>query len=307
MLAAPLPTVVSGPLHSELLKECYGGSSTAKDSNHVKILLMAALRPKGMLDARQREGKIVIVQHLLIFALSSAICISAQEASKGGNPEEEIRALETIRLKSPTKTDLWSGNVAKGALFHLGNGIVANKQDLLALMQHEGMDDSLDMSGTMFSQIGDVAIFSYVFRRTHHNDAGAASHQHIRRTLVYQRIQSSWQMIASAVAVIPFADLEARQVDPKVLDTYLGVWTATPASSTITLTLESGKLMAKGSDETEKDELLALSDSTFVIRGNSSLITFEKGPDGKVASMLFRDIGGSVDVFERSKSNNKYR
>ena len=59
-------------------------------------------------------------------------------------------------------------------------------------MQQQVMEDSLEMSDTMFSQIGDVAIFFYVFRRTHHNDAKAAIQEHIRRTLVYQRTVSGW-------------------------------------------------------------------------------------------------------------------
>ena len=169
------------------------------------------------------------------------------------------------------------------------------------------IEDSLEMSDTKFSQIGDAAIFSYVFRRTSHDDAGAVAHQHIRRTLVYQHTGSGWQMISSAVATIPFADLESRPVDPKILDTYLGVWTATPASSTITLTREGGKLIAQESNETEKTEFLALSDSTFVIRGDSALITFEKGSDGKVTRMLFRDIGGSVQVYDRSTTDGQHR
>jgi hypothetical protein len=158
----------------------------------------------------------------------------------------------------------------------------------------------------MFSQIGDVAIFSYVFRRTHHDDASAVIHQHIRRTLVYQRTGSGWQMIASAVATIPFGDLESKPVDPKVLGTYIGVWTAT-VPSTVTLTREGGKLMAQGSNETEKAELLAVSDSTFVIRGDSNLITFEKGTNGKVTRMLFHDVGGSVRAYDRSIIDRKYR
>jgi hypothetical protein len=114
-------------------------------------------------------------------------------------------------------------------------------------------------------------------------------------------------MIASAVAVIPFADFESRPVDPKVLGTYLGVWTSTPASPTVTLTREGGKLMAQESSETEKVEFLAESDSTFVIRGDSALVTFEKGPDGKVTRMLLRDIGGSVQVFGRSITDRNHR
>jgi hypothetical protein len=65
--------------------------------------------------------------------------------------------------------------------------------------------------------------------------------------------------------------------------------------------------MAQGSDESEKYEFLALSDSTFVIRGDSNLVTFEKGPDGKVTRMLFRDVGGSVQVYDRSLTGRKYR
>jgi Domain of unknown function (DUF3471)/Domain of unknown function (DUF4440) len=261
------------------------------------VTLVSAVVGTAAYDKERR--KIMSDQCLAVFALLTALCSSAQEAPKIANAEQEIRALETVRLKSPTKTEVWSGNVAEGALFQLGNGTVASKQDLLTHMQHQVMEDSLEMSDTMFSQIGDVAIFSYVFRRTHHDDASEVTHQHIRRTLVYQRTGPGWQMIASAVAIIPFADLEAKPVDPKILDTYLGIWTATPASSTITLTREGGKLMARESDETERAELLAVSDSTFVIRGDSNLITFEKGPDGKVTRMLFRDVGGSVQVYDK--------
>ena len=249
----------------------------------------------------------MIAQHLLVFAVFFALCGSAQEAPKDSNAEEEIRALETVRLKFPTKTEVWADNIAKDALFHLGNGTVATKQDLLPQMHKQVMEDSLEMSDTMFSQIGKVAIFSYVFKRTHHGDAGADIHQHIRRTLVYQRTESGWQMIASAVATIPFADLEPRPVDPKVLDTYLGVWTAMPTSSTVTLTREGGKFMAQGSNETEKTEFLAVSDNAFVIRGDSGLITFEKGPDRRVTRMLIRDISGSVQVLARSITDRKHR
>lgn len=246
----------------------------------------------------------VTVQCLLVFALISTIYSSAQEPPKS-NAEEEIRALETVRLKSPNKTEVWAGNVANEALFHLEDGTVARKQAVLEHMDHEVMDDSLEMSDTMFRQIGDVAIFSYVFRRTHPEDASAVIHQHIRRTLVYQRTGSGWQMIASAVTIIPFADLEPKPVDPKILDTYLGVWTATHATSTITLTREGSKIMAHESNDSEKSELLAVSDSTFVIRGDPDLITFEKDPNGNVSRMLIRDVGGSVQVYQRSIPNSE--
>jgi len=243
-----------------------------------------------------------LLAFLVIFTMGS----SAQEPPKT-NAEEEIRALEAVRLKSPNRTDAWADSVANEALFHLEEGTVANKKDVLAHFQHEVMDDSSEMSDTMFSQIGDVAIFSYVFRRTHHDDASAVIRQHIRRTLVYKRIGSGWQLIASAVTIIPFADLEPRPVDPKILDSYLGVWATTPAATTLTLTREDGKLIMQESNDTEKIELLAVSESTFVIRGDPDLITFEKDPNGNVIRMLFRDVGGSVRMYERSKPDRRQR
>lgn len=249
----------------------------------------------------------MMYQHLTALALISALCCCAQDTPKVANVEPEIRALETVRLKSPNRTDEWSGNVAKNALFHLGNGVVLNKQDLLAHMQHEVLEDSPEMLATKFSQIGDTAIFSYVFRRTRHDDANAFVRQHLRRTVVYQRTPSGWQMISSAISVIPYADLESKTVDPSVLDQYVGVWNDTSAPATITISREGGKLMVRGSNETEKTELLALSDNTFVVRGASVLITFEKGPDGNVTRILYRDIGGSVEVQNRSAIEKIHR
>ena len=196
----------------------------------------------------------MIVQRLLLLALFFAIGTSSQQPPKAADAEVEIRALGTIRLKSFSKTELWSGNVAKDALFHLGNGTVATKQDLHPHMQQLSVDDSLEMSDSMFRQFGDVAVFSYVFTRTDHDDTSAVRRQHIRRTLVYQRAQSGWQMIASAVAIIPFADLQAKPVDSKILDTYTGVWASTPAAQKVTLTQEGGKLLAQESNGNEKTE-----------------------------------------------------
>ena len=65
--------------------------------------------------------------------------------------------------------------------------------------------------------------------------------------------------------------------------------------------------MAQEPNDTEKAELLALSDSTFVMRGDSDLITFEKGPDGKVTRMLIHDGSGSVRVYDRSITDRKNR
>ena len=42
------------------------------------------------------------------------------------------------------------------------------------------------------------------------------------------------------------------------------------------------------------------------MRGDPSLITFEKGPDGKVTRTILHDLGGSVPVHERAMTDRKH-
>jgi Domain of unknown function (DUF3471) len=249
----------------------------------------------------------MIAKSLIVTVILGAGLFSADQPREATNAEQQIRALETIRLKFPNKTGEWSRHVAPDALFHQGSGIVVGADEFLQDLQKHSFEDSLEMLDTQFRQIGDAAIFSYVFKRVRHDDANAICHLHVRRTVVYLRIKSGWQMITSAVSVIPYADLESKPVDPKILDTYIGVWPDTPAPATVTLTRDGSKLMAQGSHEKVKTPLLALSDNTFVVRGEPAQITFEKGPDGQVTRVLQRDIGGSVEVQERARVADRQR
>jgi hypothetical protein len=105
-------------------------------------------------------------------------------------------------------------------------------------------------------------------------------------------------MISSAISVIPFTDLESKPVNPLILDTYTGIWNI-GSPLTLTLMRDGDKLMAQGSNEAGKSELMPLSDSTFVIPGIPAVITFDKESNGKINRMLWHDIGGSAHVFDR--------
>ena len=106
-------------------------------------------------------------------------------------------------------------------------------------------------------------------------------------------------MITSSAAVIPWADPESKEVDPRILDRYVGLWSDTPEPNTVTITRDGSRLMAQGSDEKEKTELLAVSDDTFVVRGEPALITFQRDPDGQIRVTTWRDIGGSLQIGRR--------
>src|SRR6202035_2771201 len=78
---------------------------------------------------------------------------------------QQIRTLEAIRLKSPNKTSAWSRHVTPEALFHQGSGVVVGADEFLQDLQKHSYEDSLEMLDTQFRQVGDAAIFSYVFKR----------------------------------------------------------------------------------------------------------------------------------------------
>jgi hypothetical protein len=241
----------------------------------------------------------MLVRSLSTIALLGTFLFSANEPNDKHGAEQEIRNLEMQRLRFPNQTSNWSANVAAGALFLQGNGTIVKREEFLTGTDEKVYNDSLEMADTQFSQMGDVAVFSYIFTRTRHDDATAIRHQHLRRTVVYQHTANGWQMITSAAAVVPYADLESKPVDPAILDSYVGIWPDTPAPTTVTLTRDGTKLMAQGSNEKQKTELLALSDDTFVVRGEPALITFQRRRDGAATKVFWRDIGGSVQINER--------
>jgi|SRR5579859_6894429 len=249
----------------------------------------------------------MIAKSLIFIALLRAGLFSTMQPRETTNAEQQVRALETIRLRFPNKTSEWSRHVAPDALFHQGSGTVVGAGEFLQDIQKHYYEDSLEMSDSQFRQVGEAAIFSYVFQRVRHDDANAIRHQHVRRTVVYLRTAAGWQLITSAASVIPYADAESKPVDPRILDTYVGVWPDTPAPTTVTLTRDGSKLMAQGTGEKTRTQLLALSDNTFVVRGEPALITFEKGTGGQSTRVLWRDIGGSVQVQERSRVAGKQR
>lgn len=242
---------------------------------------------------------------LLVIVLLFGSSVIAEQKVTVSDAEQRIRAIETIRLKNPNKASAWSAYVAKGAIFHQGTGVVVKRDAFLTDADKRIYDDSLEMSDASFSQFGGVAVFSYVFARTRHDDPHNIRHQHLRRTVVYQRVQGDWQLITSAAAVIPWADLESEPVDQKILDTYVGLWTDVPEPTAVTITRDGNKLMAQASNETEKTELLPISNDIFVVRGEPALVTFQKDSNGHVKTSTWRDIGGSLQTAEKVSDGGK--
>src|ERR1700722_19731951 len=117
-------------------------------------------------------GKILILTVIL-----GTVLFSANQPHESTTAEEQIRTLEAIRLKSPNKTSAWSRHVAPEALFHQGSDVGVGADEFLQNLQKNSFEDSLEMLDTQFRQVGDAAIFSYVFKRVRHDDANAIRRQ----------------------------------------------------------------------------------------------------------------------------------
>lgn len=234
----------------------------------------------------------------MIFRVLSAMALFVILLGTAGYPAEtanlkrEILEVEKARLAFPTDSSRWIDSIAADALFMQGNGVVLNKQQTIDMYKSGIVENSTDLKETEFRQSGDIAILSYVTTRIRHDDGDrSVRHQHVRRTVVYQLKEEKWRLILLSAAMFPYADAQQRPVNPKILDEYVGVYEDFPPPRTVTLSRNGTSLMAQGSWEKEKTELIALSDDTFVVPGEANQLYFEHGPGGHLL-LWYRDIGG---------------
>jgi len=108
------------------------------------------------------------------------------------------------------------------------------------------------------------------------------------------------------VGLLPFARI-ALQVSRAVLPRYRQPLQQTPVHATTVAGHSLPDALRRLGLSRGRGAARRTSRTTFVVRGDSGVITFEKGPDGKVTHMLFRDVGGSVQVHDRSITDRKYR
>jgi Domain of unknown function (DUF4440) len=210
--------------------------------------------------------------------------------------EQEVRRIETLRLQYPLEPARWADHVDENAVFTQGSGKVNTKAEMVRLLHQPewSYDNSLEMHEAQFKQFGDTAVITYVYTRNR-KEGDYTIREHVRKTAVYQRHGSKWQIIASTAVALPNADREQKQVDPKILDSYVGLY-----EGNLRITRDGSRLMAQSPEDKEKIELLAVSNEAFAIRGegDSILFVFEKGPDNRI-QLRANNVGGSESVAKR--------
>jgi Domain of unknown function (DUF4440) len=234
--------------------------------------------------------------------VSTILTIYPHQVSNAQTPsaEQEIRTLETLKLQYPQEPARWINGVDDHAVFTQGGGKVITRAELLTSYREQGgsLKNSTEMLEPQFQRFGDTAVFSYIYTRTQQEGPNLL-HCHLRRTAVYQLAQSHWRLIASTSIAIHNADRKQKPVDPKILDTYTGLY-----ENNLRITRDGTRIMAQDPKDKEKVELLAVSNEAFAIAGEANFIlfVFEKGDDGRI-QIREHNISGSETVAKRTNEN----
>jgi hypothetical protein len=229
-------------------------------------------------------------------ATISATLLCQTTKAQTSSAEQEIRLTETLKLQYPLEPARWIDSVDENAVFTQGGGKVITKQELLRTYREQGdtVKNSTEMFEPQFQRFGDTAVYSYIYTRTR-QDGRYLLRYHIRRTAVYQLAQSHWRLIASSSIGIHNADRKQKPVDPKILDTYVGLY-----EGNLRITRDGNRIMSKAPEDKEKVELLAVSHEAFAFAGEADtiLLVFEKAADGRI-QIRAHNIGGSESVIKR--------
>jgi hypothetical protein len=232
----------------------------------------------------------------VLFVTILTTFLHQESKSQTSSAEQEIRAIETLKLQYPLEPARWSSSVDDDAVFTQGSGKVITKAELLSNYREQGdsLKNSTEMMEPQFQRFGDTSVFSYIYTRTQQEGRYLLNY-HVRRTAVYQQVQSHWRLIASTSIAIHNADRKQKPVDPKILDTYVGLY-----ENNLRITRDGTRIMAQDPNDKEKVELLAVSNEAFAVAGeaNSILYVFEKGEDGRI-QIREHNIGGSESVMKR--------
>jgi hypothetical protein len=255
----------------------------------------------GEFDVVRLGGSLIRIPLVVLGLCGAAILVAshshADQGQQPSNAEQEIRAIETLRIQYPLEPVRWADRIDDSAIFTQGSGKVNTKAEMVLkpLRQAEwAYNGSVDMREVQFKQFGDTAVFTYIYTRSR-KDGEDTIRQHIRKTAVYQRQDSKWRIIASTAVALPNTDREQKPLDPKILDAYVGLY-----EGNVRITRDGSRLLAQSPDDKERIELLAVSSDAFAIRGegDSILYVFEKNSTGSV-QLRAHNIGGSESVYKK--------
>jgi len=159
------------------------------------------------------------------------------------------------------------------------NGLVYDKKTLMArarsLKEYSSEPRDVQVHGN-----NNAAVMMY--RTTSHVPfAGKEITEELRIVESYVKRDGRWLLTARAESEIPNANRVPAQIDPSVLDAFVGEYEISEGKS-VKITRDGNKLMEQGPDDPQPEADLPLSADCFFQREQPGVLTFTRSRDGEV-------------------------
>ena len=133
---------------------------------------------------------------------------------------------------------------------------------------------------------GDDHAAVMLYRTTSHEQlAGVELTEELRVVETYVKRNGRWLLTARAENEIPNANRVPADINPQLLDAYVGEYEIRP-NKIVKITRQGSRLFEQGPDDASPDEDLPLSANSFFQREQPGVVTFMRAPDGKVNSYV---------------------
>jgi len=206
----------------------------------------------------------------------------AGQAAADAAAQKEIQQVLQLRLDALGRGDLGGYAAFVDARF-IGVNDHGDRLDKPGLIKDvrvpPGQRVQSKESDFVVRSYGDAAVVSYK------QSIVGAFYDELGITETYVRTNGHWLLVARQEIPVPFARHPPSDVDQALYDEYVGDYKIT-ADWIVTISREGSKLYEKGPRDNSKIEDIPVSETTFVQKGETSILTFERDSTGKVVRLV---------------------
>ena len=214
------------------------------------------------------------------FVIVAIIASALAQSSKPTKLESELRDALRQRWAAIARHDANAyGAFLDDAILVPDNGLIYDKKTMMERVRtvQEYSTEPRDVRVH-----GDDNVGVMIYRTTSHEPfAGQETTDELRIVETYVKRGGRWLLTARAESEIPNANRVPANINPDVLDAYVGEYEISPGK-VIKITREGDTLMEQEPDDPKPEPDLPLSANAFFQREQPGVLTFTRSPDGKV-------------------------
>jgi ketosteroid isomerase-like protein len=225
---------------------------------------------------------------------------SSSTSSGAGSAEADLLKVEREWLDAYMKSDIAALERIKADDYNItySTGEVMTKaQEIAKLKSMPAAAFKLNTEDTRVRLYGDTAVLTGALIQSW-TDNGKPMNVRLRYTDVWAKRNGRWQVVAAQLTNIPEQtaakpqDGQAKKVDPKVYDAYVGEYET--SMFVIAMTKEGDKLFGEPKGDT-KEELVPETENRFRVTNVNALVTFIKDAAGKVTGIEIELNGQKIE------------